>query len=185
MLPSGQALDAQDSVASLHHFWQDRCVIAALLATFRAAGRFMGIEGRGKTAVRVLIVEDEALIALHLASMLEDAGHEVVGLATDTAEALEFAESCADLALLDVNLADGATGARLGETLACDHGMHVIFVTANPHQLGHGVPGTLGVLGKPCDEQALLSLIAGVDPDQEGMPLPALQPSGAYGTYLY
>lgn len=136
-------------------------------------------------AVRVLIVEDEALIALNLASILEDAGHEVVGLATDTAEALELADDNVDLALLDVNLADGATGAHLGETLACDYGVQVIFITANPHQLGQGVPGTLGVLGKPCDEQALLSLIASVDPDQDGMPPRGFQPFMAYGAYIH
>jgi hypothetical protein len=50
-----------------------------------------------------------------------------------------------------VNLCDGATGPQIGAYLANTYGMKVIFVTANPRQLGDGIPGTIGVISKPVD----------------------------------
>jgi DNA-binding response OmpR family regulator len=54
---------------------------------------------------RVLVVEDDALIALDIAHELADAGLEVIGPATSVAKALELvaANGC-DVAVLDVNL---------------------------------------------------------------------------------
>ncbi|HEX8584838.1 MAG TPA: response regulator [Allosphingosinicella sp.] len=56
--------------------------------------------------LRVLIVEDEMLVAMNIEDMLLDLGHEVAGLATRLAPALALAgESEIDAAVLDVNLA--------------------------------------------------------------------------------
>ena len=43
-------------------------------------------------SVTVLVVEDEAFIAMDAAAVLEEAGHEVCGTAADKAEALRLAE---------------------------------------------------------------------------------------------
>ena len=60
---------------------------------------------------RVLIVEDDALLALDIADQMTDAGFEVVGPATSVAKALRLlAEAGCDAAVLDVNLGD-ETGA--------------------------------------------------------------------------
>lgn len=54
---------------------------------------------------RILIVEDEMLIALSLEDMLVELGHTVVAMAARIPEALKLAaESSIDLAILDVNL---------------------------------------------------------------------------------
>ena len=53
---------------------------------------------------RVLVVEDDGLLALDIANQLTDAGLEVVGPATSVAKALELLETGCDVALLDVNL---------------------------------------------------------------------------------
>lgn len=54
---------------------------------------------------RVLIVEDDALLALDIAHQMSDAGFEVVGPATSVAKALRLvAEIGCDVAILDVNL---------------------------------------------------------------------------------
>lgn len=59
----------------------------------------------GQTAKRVLIVEDEVLIAMNLEDMLNELGHEVVGQATRIDKAMELArESDIDFAVLDINL---------------------------------------------------------------------------------
>lgn len=99
-------------------------------------------------AGNVLIVEDEGLVGLELGYVLEDLGHHVVGVASDKEEAAELAREPVDVAVVDLNLADGPTGMEVGRELA-RAGVSVIFTTANPGLLGAGVEGTVGVLSKP------------------------------------
>jgi DNA-binding response OmpR family regulator len=55
--------------------------------------------------MRILIVEDDALVAIVLTDCLDDARHEVVGPATTAAEAVALCEAgVPDLALLDIGL---------------------------------------------------------------------------------
>lgn len=59
-------------------------------------------------ARRVLLVEDEPIVAIALQDILEDLGYEVVGPAFRLARALELAGSeTFDAAILDVNMGDG------------------------------------------------------------------------------
>lgn len=58
-------------------------------------------------AKRVLIVEDDPLIALDLAAIVEEAGHEVVSVCASRRAGLAEAARDIDFALLDVDLADG------------------------------------------------------------------------------
>ena len=96
---------------------------------------------------RILIVEDEALVAMELRFVLEDLGHEVVGTAADSAAALKIAkETEVDLALVDIHLSDGPTGVTIGRELAVDHKVAVLFMTANPGMVRNGVVGAIGVL---------------------------------------
>ncbi len=108
---------------------------------------------------RILVVEDEILVALELEATAQDLGHEVVGIAADTQTALSLADQ-AEIALVDVNLRDGETGPAIGRRLAQEYGVTVVFVTANPAQLGQGVPGALGVVSKPCDERTTAQVIS-------------------------
>lgn len=56
-------------------------------------------------AKRILIVEDEMLLAMNLEDMLAEMGHTVVALATRLSQALDLASSSEiDLAILDLNL---------------------------------------------------------------------------------
>jgi DNA-binding response OmpR family regulator len=104
-------------------------------------------------SARILIVEDEALVAMELRLVLEDLGYEVVGTASEarTARALGM-RGGVDLALVDIHLSDGATGVGLGRELAQGFGVTVLYMTANPGMVRDGVPGTMGVLTKPTDE---------------------------------
>jgi DNA-binding response OmpR family regulator len=102
-------------------------------------------------SARIVIVEDEIFVAADMADTLVEYGYECVGIADDTASAMRLAGRGIDVALVDVNLCDGATGPQIGALLAREHGIKVIFVTANPRQLGAGVPGTVGVITKPVD----------------------------------
>lgn len=99
----------------------------------------------------ILIVEDEFLIAVEMEEVVLDLGHKSAGIADDMPSAMEKASGEIDVALVDINLADGATGPQIGKWLVAEFGIEVIFVTANPSQLGDGVSGTIGALEKPVD----------------------------------
>lgn len=128
---------------------------------------------------RVLIVEDEVLIALDMEAMIEDLGHDPVGIAPDSDDALRLAETQQpDVALVDLHLRDGLTGPQIGKLLS-ELGITVVFVTANPRLLGDGIPGTIGVVPKPTDDRAIGGAIAYAMSVRHGRPMPpppALQP---------
>lgn len=109
---------------------------------------------------RILIIEDEALVAMELGFVLEDLGYEVAGIAADAKSARDIVqETDVDLALVDIHLSDGPTGIELGRDLGQKMGVTVLFMTANPGMVRSGVAGTIGVLSKPTDERAVQTAV--------------------------
>lgn len=118
---------------------------------------------------KVLIVEDEIFVALEIEQIVEDAGFEVGAIAADMQAALESAEGC-EIALVDLNLRDGPTGPAIGMELAARYGIRVIYVTANPAQIGPAAVAALGVITKPFRAPSItaaLALAASETPDLE------------------
>jgi response regulator NasT len=75
----------------------------------------MSNEAKEKSAIRILVAEDEALIRMDLVEMLQEAGYEVVAQATNGEEAIALAtEHKPDLAILDVKMPvlDGISAAE-------------------------------------------------------------------------
>lgn len=121
---------------------------------------------------RILIIEDEALVAMELRFVLEDLGYDVVATVADARSAREVArENDVDLALVDIHLSDGPTGVGLGRELGQDLGVSVLFMTANPGMVRGGVAGTLGVLSKPTDEVAVQRAVDYALRRREGQPV--------------
>lgn len=121
---------------------------------------------------RILIIEDEALVAMELRFVLEDLGHEVVATAADAKTARSIAaEADIDLALVDIHLSDGPTGIDLGRDLGQDMGVTVVFMTANPGMVRGGVEGAIGVLSKPTDERAVQTAVDYALCRREGRPV--------------
>ena len=84
--------------------------------------------------LRILIVEDEMLVAMNVEDMLLDLGHEVAGIASRLAPALALAaEAEIDAAILDVNLA-GEASFPVAELLD-ERGIPFLFAT------GYGLQG--------------------------------------------
>lgn len=110
-------------------------------------------------SANILIVEDEVLIACEMQAIIEDQGYRCAGIATDLLAAARHFDEPLDLALVDLNLRDGLTGPQIGERLS-HAGVRVIFVTANPAQLGEGIAGAVGVLTKPTDGPTLLAAVS-------------------------
>lgn len=116
---------------------------------------------------KVLIVEDEIFVALEIEQIVEETGFDVSAIAADREAALACAESC-DIALVDLNLRDGPTGPTIGMELASRYGIRVIYVTANPSQIGAASVAALGVITKPFRAQSIaaaLQLAAEEDPE--------------------
>lgn len=107
----------------------------------------------------ILVVEDEMLVALDLEHILSSAGHHVVGIAPDMETALELAPGCS-MALVDINLRDGQTGPRIATEIFRRHGARILFVTANPEQIGSAAAIALGRIAKPFDRRGVLAAIA-------------------------
>ncbi|WP_309085592.1 response regulator [Chelativorans sp.] len=112
---------------------------------------------------KVLIVEDEALVAAGLELFLEDHGFEIVGWALDGAEAMSLVtRRRPDVALVDIQLRRGEDGIELARTLHEEHGISIVFLTAQSD------PATVeraksvrhrAYIRKPYDEADLLAAI--------------------------
>jgi DNA-binding response OmpR family regulator len=116
---------------------------------------------------RILVVEDEIFVATEIEHVIDEMGLAPIGIAHDERSALALA-SQAEVALVDLNLQDGPTGIRIGQALAHAYGVTVLFLTANPSQLGDGVPGTLGVLSKPVSDRDLRAALTYAIARREG-----------------
>jgi CheY-like chemotaxis protein len=104
----------------------------------------------------VLIVEDEIFVAMDIERILVDAGYNVVAIAADQQEALAAAGQ-AELAFVDLNLRDGPTGPEIARDLAHRFGVRVVYVTANPAQIGEPALHAIGCIRKPFSEPAILA----------------------------
>ena len=120
--------------------------------------------------LNILIVEDEALLAMELESLVEDAGHRVVGWATSSDEACDIADTVKpDVAFVDVHLTDGPTGVDVARYIGDHDHSRVVFTTANPKRIPDHFAGAVGVLAKPYTMNGLASALRYL---QEGMRSP-------------
>lgn len=106
----------------------------------------------------VLIVEDEFLVAMELEHILRQSGHTVVGIASDRDGANAVAGPV-DIALVDMNLRDGPTGPKIAQDLTERHGARIIYVTANPKQIGTPSHNVCGLVQKPFVAKSILNSI--------------------------
>ncbi len=87
-------------------------------------------------ASRVLIIEDESVIALDLENLVVELGHKVVGIAATKDEAIAKARSQKPgLVLADINLGEGGSGIDAVTEILHSFDIPVIFVTAYPERL--------------------------------------------------
>jgi CheY-like chemotaxis protein len=112
---------------------------------------------RAGAAARVLIIEDEPIIALDIQDLVERCGHSVVGIAATETDAVRIARAeRPGLVLADINLGAGGDGATAVSRILRDVAAPVIFVTAFPERLltGDAVEPAF-VITKPFDPTTL------------------------------
>ena len=126
--------------------------------------------------MRVLIVEDELLIAMAFSAELRAAGHEVVGVATGEAEAVEcFGRERPEIAVLDIRLSQGnglSVAKRLGS-------IPVLFVTSDGRELTDDLsPRTSAVMLKPFEPERIVEAVDAVGEVAAGRAAPEKIPRG-------
>jgi len=85
---------------------------------------------------RVLIIEDEAIIALDLENLVNELGHRVVGIAATRDDAVRMArQRHPELILADIKLADGSSGVDAAMAIVKEMDVPVVFITAYPEFL--------------------------------------------------
>ena len=124
--------------------------------------------GSVNAPLRFLIVEDEALLAMDLEMLIEDAGHVVIAEAASLRDVQRLAESTMpDIAFVDLHLAEGSSGFDV-----CAHVQEhwpeaiIIFVTANLRKLPEDYAGAHGAIAKPFSRTDLISAMRYIE---EGM----------------
>jgi PAS domain S-box-containing protein len=123
-------------------------------------------EGTGETRARrgrILVVEDQGVVAADIAKSLEDHGYEITGLAASGDEALkEAAKTCPDLVLMDIRIQGALDGIQTASLLHERFGVPIIYLS------GHGDPATferakksqpMAFLLKPFREAELMNAI--------------------------
>lgn len=85
---------------------------------------------------RILIVDDEVLIADYVAMAAEKLGFRVVGVASSFDEALQLADPIGpEIAVVDVNLGTGRDGVDLALRLQALHGTRIMFISGGESPL--------------------------------------------------
>jgi two-component system, cell cycle sensor histidine kinase and response regulator CckA len=120
---------------------------------------------------RILIVEDEQIVAEDLRQQLQRMGHEIAGIACSGEEAVQIAEnSRPDLVLMDVRLQGSMEGTEAGHQIQRSTGAPVVFLTAYPEvflrQPGKMLPPGL-CLTKPFSKRQLQVVVDSVLPPNE------------------
>lgn len=89
-----------------------------------------------QTRARILIIEDETVIAMDLSDLVTEAGHEVCGVEATASAAVRTAKAeRPDLVLADIQLADGSSGIDAVREILASFSVPVIFITAFPDRL--------------------------------------------------
>ena len=114
-------------------------------------------------AIKILIVEDNVIIADDMQSMLEEIGYEIVDNVIVYEQAVEVLKNKeVDLVLIDIILASDKTGIDLGKHIRENYNIPFIFVTSNSDRATVENAKTVkpnGYLVKPFEQQDLYTSI--------------------------
>ena len=114
---------------------------------------------------RILLVEDEFLVALSIKSMLENIGYEVIGPAASIEDAMRMLDhGSIDAAVLDINIV-GGTSVPIARLLQVQS-RPFVFVTGyqSPSHLIPNALKSITRLTKPVEERALSAALRGAMP---------------------
>jgi CheY-like chemotaxis protein len=113
-----------------------------------------------KERMKILIVEDEPVIAISLAFDLELSGHTIIGPVPSGAKALELArEHQPDIALVDIQLREIHEGVELTRSLKSNFNVPSIFLTGQREIAIENPDCALGVITKPYTTETVVGAL--------------------------
>jgi DNA-binding response OmpR family regulator len=128
--------------------------------------------------MRVIVVEDEVIIALCIGMILQEAGHEVMGPVTSFDGCLKLVEQeVPELALIDINLEKGGSGIDVARVLLDRWRVMSIFVSAQHRQARENMGAAIGCLDKPFATRSLVETIEVANGLKQGV-IPGTLPRG-------
>ncbi|TPG13131.1 response regulator [Sphingomonas oligophenolica] len=115
-----------------------------------------------QTRARVMIIEDEPIIAMDIETIVRDLGHDVTGVAVTRDEAVALAmEDRPGLVLADIQLADDSSGIDAVKDILAEFDVPVIFITAFPERLLTGErPEPTFLITKPFQRSTVKAAIS-------------------------
>jgi DNA-binding response OmpR family regulator len=127
--------------------------------------------------MKILVVEDDFMIADCLEEILQDAGYDVCGIASQVEQAIRIGEEQRpDLAVIDLRLADGRLGTEVGAALSARGTIGILYVSGNPdHPALAQVPAD-GCIAKPYSPDEVLAALTAIRRRMQAAPIVA-QPS--------
>ncbi len=111
---------------------------------------------------KVLIIEDETVIAMDLEVMMTDLGHHVMAVARTRSEAVAaIADETPGLILADIRLADGSSGVDAVNDILGEIQTPVVYITAHPESLltGEGAEPAF-LITKPYQPRAVMAVVS-------------------------
>jgi two-component system, response regulator PdtaR len=128
---------------------------------------------------KVLIVEDDFMVADCLEEILVDAGYEVCGITGEVAEAIELGKQHhPDLGVIDLRLTNGRYGTEVAAALCPGGGFGVLYATGNPdHPLLSHAEGE-GCISKPYTATSVVSALRVVSERMSKCPVLSTFPLG-------
>jgi DNA-directed RNA polymerase specialized sigma24 family protein len=119
-------------------------------------------EIEAQTRAKVLIIEDEPIIAMDIETIVRDLGHEVTAIAVTREDAVR--EAMAErpgLVLADIQLADDSSGIDAVKDILAEFSVPVIFITAFPERLLTGErPEPTFLITKPFQRSTVKAAIS-------------------------
>ena len=169
---------ALDHMAGLTNNTREALLLSTIEGfTFEEVGRIMEIDGEeaeGLTNIaiaemeksmsgKVMIIEDEAIIAMDIHSIVSEMGHTITGIARTRDAAVTLAsKDRPDLILADIQLADNSSGIdAVNDILGQFGNLPVIFITAFPERLLTGdKPEPAFLIAKPYSVEQVRSAVS-------------------------
>ncbi|MFO7448142.1 MAG: adenylate/guanylate cyclase domain-containing protein [Ignavibacteriaceae bacterium] len=113
--------------------------------------------------VRILIAEDESIIALDIKNILEKSGYQIISVVSNGDEALKILSAeRSDLVLMDIHLGENKNGIEVAEVINKNYSIPVIYLTAlTDDETFQRAQKTepLGYILKPFDDKTLLAAV--------------------------
>ncbi len=152
LLTAVEGFSARDAASVLG---VDESELSELLSE---AARQIGLQ----VAARVLVIEDEPLIAMDLEALVESLGHTVIGNARTRDEAVVMARrERPGPGARDIRLADGSSGLDAVNDILSGFDVPVIFITAYPESLLTGErPEPTFLIAKPFRDDTVKAIVS-------------------------